>query len=107
MRPRQECGMAEPRVRSRLILFSVLVAAAFVAVAIFIGTRGGPSKLTADEARELIHVKNVGLGQLENQKINEALESFDPMVRRLPGDPLPARNIAAGRVVALGEEGAD
>lgn len=96
------------RTRSRYVMViaavAVLVVAVIIAVCIKLGWQGGPPAITAEQAREFIHAKNVGLGELENQKLQAALERFEPLLAQLPDDPLPARNVAVARVVALGEE---
>jgi hypothetical protein len=89
-----------------VLVVAVGVVLLLVSGAIWYGTHGlqGNTKpLSPEEAREFIHIKNVGLGELENQKVSEAIQSFEPLRKRLARDPLPARNIAAARVVALGE----
>lgn len=96
--------MAGNRQTRFLIVLATLAIAGLVAACIYYGSRNTYPRLTAEEARELVHLKNVGLGALENQKLAEALQAFEPLLARLPVDPLPARNVAVARVVALGDE---
>ncbi|HEX5104126.1 MAG TPA: CRTAC1 family protein [Pirellulaceae bacterium] len=84
----------------------ILIALACVAAAIYFASRfgGGPS---ADEVRQLVEEKNVGLGYLENQTLDDAVSSFEKIRAKLPADPLSWRNLAIARVLALGDDGAD
>ena len=77
---------------------------AVLAAAVYFGflRRSGPS---ADEVRKLIGEKNVALGYLENQKLDDATSALAELARRLPNDPMPWRNLAVARVVALGDDG--
>ena len=67
---------------------AVALFAAGVCAVLYFGPRPGAGKLTPDEARELVALKNFGLGYLENQKLPESLESFETIAQRVPGDPL-------------------
>lgn len=97
--------MAGQRRFPTLLLLTALGVSAVVGTAVWWGLFGGPAplQLTEGEATELIHVKNVALGQLENQRNQEAIDALEPLLKRLARDPLPARNIAAARAVSLGE----
>jgi tetratricopeptide (TPR) repeat protein len=85
-----------------LVLAALAIGAGIAAVVIF--NRKSAPMLTSEQARELIHLKNVGLGALENQKLPEALAAFEKIGAAAPTDPLGPRNIAAARVLALGVE---
>jgi hypothetical protein len=85
-----------------LALTAFAIGAGISALVIF--NRRASSTISAEQARELIHLKNVGLGELENQKLPEALAAFETIAAAAPLDPLGPRNIAAARVLALGIE---
>jgi hypothetical protein len=89
---------------SRLKLISALVVVAVAVAAIYYGWRSSFS-LSTEQAAALVRAKNLGLAQLENQKVADALETFQPMLARVPRDPLPVQNVAVARVLALGDEG--
>lgn len=61
-------------------------------------------KRSVEDARELIEQKNVGLGYLENQKLDESLAIFEKIATQVPDEPLATRNIAVARVLALGDK---
>jgi tetratricopeptide (TPR) repeat protein len=96
--------MPERRWGSAGKIAAVIAVAAALAAAVYFAVfqRGGPS---AEEAGQLISEKNVALGYLENQKLDEAIAALEELARKLPDDPLPWRNLAVARVVALGDEG--
>src|SRR4051812_47436139 len=96
--------MRRPRSSTGTMVAAVVAIGAIIAVAIYFGMGKTEQGLSPEEAQELVHLKNVGLGQLENQKLNEALESFEPIRKKIPEDPLALRNIAVARVTALGPE---
>jgi hypothetical protein len=88
-------------------LAGALVLIAMVAALVYFYWRDGQGplagSLTAEEAEALIHSKNVGLGQLENQKLDEGLSAFSEIATKVPDDPLGPRNVAVARVLALGD----
>jgi tetratricopeptide (TPR) repeat protein len=55
--------------------------------------------------QDSVQLKNVGLGALENQKLEEATKAFELLKSQVPYDPLPVRNLAVASVVAMGDEG--
>jgi hypothetical protein len=67
------------------------------------GPAGRP--LSTEEARRLIHEKNLAIGLLENQSLSEALPALEGLRDSVPGDPLPIRNLAVARVVAATNAG--
>lgn len=98
--------MPAPR-KSRQAIFALAALALTVAVGAaiyFTMARSGP---TADEANQLIQERNVALGYLENQKLDEATAAFEGLADQVPDDPLPWRNLAVASVVALGDEGVE
>jgi hypothetical protein len=96
------------RIPVATLLGVLVIAALLTGVAYFAWQRsrppGPPASLSAEAARQLIHTKNVGLGLLENQRLEEGRESFESIAGQAPDDPLAARNIAVARVLALGVE---
>jgi len=91
---------------SQWMAVGLVVIVAVIAIAVFLLRReSGPAgvSLTAEQAQALIHAKNVGLGQLENQKLDEGLSAFTQIATQVPDDPLGPRNIAVARVLALGD----
>ena len=73
-----------------------------------IGAGGGArtvARLGVEGAREVVSKTNVALGYLENQALDESIPAFAALADEVPGDPLPARNLAVARTVALGEGG--
>ena len=89
---------------SHVVLAVLAIAVAGGAAIYFSVVRSGPS---ADEASRLIQERNVALGYLENQKLDEATSALQALADKLPDDPLPWRNLAVARVVALGDEGVE
>jgi len=83
------------------------LALAIAAVALWLVLRGGrlppPPTLTVGEAAQLVREKNVALGALENQQLDRAIPALESLARALPADPLPFRNLAVARIVALGD----
>lgn len=80
-----------------------LVLAIYVGVRLANNDSRKPS-LSAGELRQLIRDKNLALGHLENQKLEEAEAALEGIASKLPDDPLPWQNLAVLRVLALGEE---
>jgi len=70
---------------------------------------GGPvaKVLDAAAAREVASRTNVALGLLENQALDEAIPLFEALRETVPAEPLPHRNLAVARTVALGDGGAE
>jgi hypothetical protein len=88
-----------------VISVAAIVVIAIVAAAAILWFQGAREPaLTAERARELLHLRNVGLGELENQKIDAGIAAFDQLARELPREAIGRRNLAVARVVALGEE---
>lgn len=83
---------------------AALLAIALIACVVIVVRFMKNATVTPEQALTLVHEKNVGLGLLENQKIPEALEIFSSIGSALPNDPLPVRNIAVARILALGSE---
>jgi tetratricopeptide (TPR) repeat protein len=96
--------MPDRRWSAPVKVVAALACLGLLAGAIYLALRstGGPSP---SELRQLIRDKNVALGYLENQKIEEATAAFEALAVKLPRDPLPWRNLAVARVVALGDDG--
>ncbi len=73
-----------------------------------IGAGGGGrsvARLGVEGARALVSKTNVALGYLENQALDESIPAFAALADEVPDDPLPARNLAVARTVALGDGG--
>jgi hypothetical protein len=64
----------------------------------------GP-RLTAAAALDVVSRTNVALGHLENQALDACMPVFEALGREVPQEPLPARNLAVARTVALGDGG--
>jgi hypothetical protein len=85
---------------------AVLAVAVAAVIAIYAGIKFSRG-LSSDQVSQLLHEKNVALGYLENQELDEATAALEALAARLPEDPLPWRNLAVARVVALGDEGVE
>ena len=73
-----------------------------------IGAGGGArsvARLGVEGARSIVSKTNVALGYLENQALDESIPAFAALADEVPGEPLPARNLAVARTVALGDGG--
>ncbi len=57
------------------------------------------SPLSAAETSDIIRQKNVGLAQLENQSLQDAMQLFEQLAIRLPDEQLPSRNLAIAAVM--------
>jgi tetratricopeptide (TPR) repeat protein len=90
--------------KNRSVIIAFVAATAIIAFLINRVWRPSDERITDEEARELVHRKNVAVGQLGNQQLEPAIPVFVEIGRRLPRDPLAPRNLAVARVVALGEE---
>src|SRR5215210_4304358 len=79
---RESGRMAEKRRFPTIMVLAGLGVVGVIAFAIWLGLKGSvPSlKLTEAEAKDLIHVKNVALGELENQHNKEAIYAFCPLL---------------------------
>lgn len=88
---------------------AVLGVVMLLALAVVVGVRrlrrpgGGMVALTPAQAVEIAATRNVALGALENQQLDRAIPALEALARMLPRDPLPVRNLAVARVVALGD----
>ena len=51
-----------------------------------------PQPLSTQDLLRLIELKNRGIGDLENEKFRESVDSFTEIVAKLPNEPLGARN---------------
>ncbi|MFM8282166.1 MAG: CRTAC1 family protein [Planctomycetaceae bacterium] len=89
--------------RRAAILGTVVLLAAVAVGAWLAARRGGVATLAPEQAAEIARTRNVALGALENQQLDRAIPALESLARMLPGDPLPARNLAVARVVALGD----
>jgi hypothetical protein len=90
--------------RTAVLGLVVLLAAAAVVGARLLARRGGGvAALAPAEAAEIARTRNVALGALENQQLDRAVPALEALARLLPRDPLPLRNLAVARVVALGD----
>lgn len=81
-----------------------LAAAAWLRGPIGAGARS-VARLGVEGARAIVSKTNVALGYLENQALDESIPAFAALTDEVPGDPLPARNLAVARTVALGDGG--
>jgi len=93
---------------TRLAAIAIVAAVVLGLVAAWAFTRARSTAgrpLSTDEARRLVHEKNVALGLLENQSLAEAVPALEGLRNALPGDPLPVRNLAVARVVAVTNAG--
>jgi tetratricopeptide (TPR) repeat protein len=94
--------------RKQTWIVAVLAIVAMLAVGAWLGgwLNFGPTgpTLSPAQAQALIHTKNVGLGQLENQELQAGLSAFDQIAAQVPADPLGPRNVAVARVLELGVE---
>ncbi len=87
-----------------VVIWFVALVAVIAGATLWIRNGGRQSSmLTAEQAEALIHTKNVGLGQLENQQLAEGLAAFTQITSQVPGDPLGPRNLAVAQVLALGD----
>lgn len=59
-----------------------------------------PRRRSGEEARALLEKKNRALGLLDNEKLADAERLWSELAKELPGDPLPARNLAVCRLLA-------
>ena len=76
-----------------------------VGSAVYFGVyRSGPS---AEVARQLVQEKNVALGYLENQKLDDAAQALTALGLKVPRDSLPPHNLAIARALALGDDGVE
>lgn len=92
----------------RVAVGAMVVLAAACALGWWFGRGGGGPRratvrLDAETAREVASTTNVALGLLENQALDECLPMFDALLAKVPTEPLPWRNIAVARTVALGD----
>jgi len=65
--------------------------------------RRGGVRLSAERVAEVMRTRDVALAALENQQLDRALPALESLSDLLPDDPLPARNLAVARIVALGD----
>ena len=63
--------------------------------------------LDAAAARRIVSVTNEALGLLENQALDESIPIFEEIRALVPAEPLPWRNLAVARTVALGDGGTE
>ncbi len=70
------------------------------------GGDGGsqPASLSAEESRQLLELRNEGLGRLENHELARAIAVFEKITQRLPGEALGWRNLAIARVLRIEKE---
>ncbi|RLS31668.1 MAG: VCBS repeat-containing protein [Planctomycetota bacterium] len=79
---------------------------ALVLLAPWLGAKlggGSGSPLGPVAARDALSRTNIALGLLENQALDDCTTMFERLVKELPAEPLPARNLAIARIVALGD----
>lgn len=99
--------------RARFPLALILFLAASVPIGLLLawwfgrpgGAGGSGPRLTAAEALDVVSRTNVALGHLENQALDACVPVFEALGREVPQEPLPARNLAVARTVALGDGG--
>ena len=68
-------------------------------------TQSGP--LEPETARRVVSVANEALGLLENQALDACIPQFEEIRALVPREPLPWRNLAVARAVALGDGGTE
>ncbi|MFM7075179.1 MAG: CRTAC1 family protein, partial [Planctomycetaceae bacterium] len=71
------------------------------------GGDGRRPPLDAAAARGVASRTNVALGLLENQALDDCIPLLEALRDAVPDDPLPRRNLAVARTVALGDGGAE
>lgn len=106
MRPNRSMNKTSPN-RKRWLALAVLVAG--LAIASWILFFGGPGMGPgADEVVQLIKLKNLSIGQLENipnlevgHQGEEAGAAFEKLARRLPDELIGPRNLAVTRLLSL------
>jgi len=100
---------------SRPTLIAAVVTALLAAAILAIGLvrwPGAPGPrtavpLTPAAAAELVSLKSTALGHLEAGRYQEAEAAFAVLLERLPEDPLAARNLTIGRLLAAQQAGAE
>lgn len=66
------------------------------------GGRGDSTDgIAAEQTVRLLELKNLAIGHLENNLLEEAIKEFETIARELPEEPLGTRNLAISRVLAL------
>ncbi|MBW3596792.1 MAG: VCBS repeat-containing protein, partial [Planctomycetes bacterium] len=99
------------RSRRTFLLAAALAIAGLVLLAVVWGVRNGdrdePAPPTDGEGlslkrcRELLELKHLAVGRLENEQAVQANELLTRLAEELPEEPLPARNLAIARLMSL------
>lgn len=83
-----------------------LVMAAVVAGLLLFARRAPKFQYDRETALRLVELRNLSLGQLENEQLAECDPLLQEIADRLPQDPFGPRNLAIARLLALQQTGA-